>query len=386
MPREEARRGGGRFSFPTLARQTFRGLPGMLADALPDRFGDSVINAWLSRQGRSAESFSPIERLCTTGRRGMGALEFTPALHVAGNESVPVEIGELVALASRVLDHRTGMETNLDADPSGALLDILRVGTSAGGARPKAVIALNDLTGEVRSGQVEPPVGFEQWILKFDGVTDHDLGSSGGYGRIEYAYGRMASDAGIEMEKCRLFEEGGRAHFMTRRFDRPTRTEKRHLQSLCALAHLDFNEPGAHSYEQAFGVMRELHLPYADAEQQFRRMVFNVVARNQDDHTKNIAFLMDPAGEWRLSPAFDVTFAYRPSGDWTSRHQMSIGGKLDDFVREDLREVGREMSIKSSDVILDQVVEVVSRWPEYASNAGLPRERIEPIGKTHRML
>ncbi|MEW6073712.1 MAG: type II toxin-antitoxin system HipA family toxin [Planctomycetota bacterium] len=386
MPCEEARRGSGRFSFPALARLTYRGLPGMLADSLPDRFGDAILDAWLSRQGRDAASFTPIERLCTTGCRGMGALEYVPALPIGGGDSVPVEIGELVALASRILGRRTSLDTNLADDSSEALLDILRVGTSAGGARPKAILALNDRTGEVRSGQVEPPAGFEHWILKLDGVAERGLGDPAGYGRIEYAYSRMANDAGLAMMPCRLLEEGGRAHFLTRRFDRPGRDEKLHLQSLCALGHYDFNDPGATAYEQAFQVMRRLRLPYADAEEQFRRLVFNVVARNQDDHTKNIAFLMDRDGTWRLSPAYDVTWAHRPSGDWTSRHQMSIAGKRDDFTRADLLEVAREMSIKSPAALVDRIVEVVSRWPDYARDSGVSPERIATISASHRLL
>ena len=387
MPLAEARRGARRFAFRTLNRATFRGLPGLLADSLPDRFGDALIDAWLARQGRTPADFSPLERLCYTGRRGMGALEFAPPLTGAEiEESVPVEVGELVDLANEVVSRRARLSGNLDENASDTLLDILRVGTSAGGARPKAVIALDEATGAVRSGQVEAPPGFAHWILKFDGVHDTTLDAPTGHGRIEYAYSIMARDAGIEMEECRLLEEGGRAHFMTRRFDRPRGGGKLHLQSLCAVGHYDFNEPRAHSYEQAFQVMRRLGLPHADAEQQFRRMAFNIVARNQDDHTKNIAFLMNRRGEWRLSPAFDVTHAYNPRGDWTSRHQMSVGGKRDDFTRRDLLDLGREMSIKSAAGLVEQVVEAVAQWPVHARAAGVPAAVIEAVGRTHRLL
>ena len=386
MPWAQARRAQARFNFPGLPFETFRGLPGLLADALPDQFGNSIIDAWLARQGRTAETFSPVERLCYTGRRAMGALEFEPAVVGALDESVPVEVGELVVLARTMLDNRAGLHANLEADASDALLDIIRVGTSAGGARPKAVIAVNDVTDEVRSGQVEAPEGFDHWILKFDGVRDSQLGEPAGYGRIEYAYHLMATACGIEMTPCRLLEESDRAHFMTRRFDRPAGNRKLHLQSLCAMAHFDFNTAAAHSYEQAFQVMRELRLPYPDAEQQFRRTVFNIIARNQDDHTKNIAFLMDPDGEWRLSPAFDMTYAYNPDGDWTNRHQMTLAGKRDGFTRGDLLTVGREMSIKKGADIIAEVGEVVGRWAEFAAEAGVPQERAEAIGGTHRVI
>ena len=386
MPMRQARRGAARFTFSDLPRRTFKGLPGMLADALPDRYGNALIDAWLARQGRPPESFSPVERLCYTGRRAMGALEFSPTLGSALEQSVPVEIGRLVELAQTVVDERSRLDANLDTNATGALLDIIRVGTSAGGARPKAVIAVNDRTGAVRSGQVDAPEGFDYWILKFDGVQDRSLGDPAGYGRIEYAYHHMALKAGIRMTECRLLEENGRAHFMTRRFDRTSTMGKRHLQSLCAVAHLDYNNPGAYAYEQAFQTMREMRLPYEDAEQLFRRMIFNVAARNQDDHTKNIAFLMDQQGRWRLAPAFDLIYAYNPQGLWTSRHQMSINGKRDDLTRGDLLQVAGEMNIKSADAIIEQVLEAVSNWPQLAAAAGVQDRQIRSIAAVHRLL
>jgi serine/threonine-protein kinase HipA len=386
MPIADARIGTAKFEFPTLPKKTFKGLPGMLADALPDKFGNSIIDAWLARQGRTPGSFSPVERLCYTGKRAMGALEFEPIINKSIEQSVPVEISELVELAQTVTEERSQLRANLDRDAADAILDIIRVGTSAGGTRPKAVIAFNDKTKEVRSGQIDAPNGFDYWVLKFDGIKDNSLGDPAGYGRIEYAYYKMALAAGIEMTECRLFEENGRAHFMTKRFDRIESKRKLHLQSLCAIAHFDFNDPGVYSYEQAFQTMRELRLSYKDAEQQFRRMVFNVVARNQDDHTKNIAFLMDESGQWRLSPAFDVIYAYNPYGDWTSRHQMSINGKRDDFIKDDLLRVGNEMNIKSSLKIIDEIIEIVAKWPDYALTAGVESSQIKSIGKTHRLL
>ena len=386
MPIIEARRGTARFEFRTLSKETYRGLPGMLADALPDRFGNRIIDAWLARQGRTPESFSSVERLCYTGKRAMGALEFSPIINQVIERSVPVEVRELVELVQKVTKERSKLTVRFDREASEALLDIIRVGTSAGGIRPKAVIALNDKTKEVRSGQVDAPDGFDYWVLKFDGIKDDSLGDPAGYGRIEYAYYKMAMSSGIKMTECRLLEENGRAHFMTRRFDRTKDKGKLHMQSLCAVAHFDFYDPGAYSYEQAFQIMRELKLPHSDAEQQFRRMVFNVVARNQDDHTKNITFLMDKSGQWHLSPAYDVIYSYNPGGDYTSKHQMSINGKRDDFFKDDLILLGKEINIKSIDRIIDDIVEVVSNWPKLAKDAGVEASNIKSIGKTHRLL
>lgn len=375
------------FSFPALPPTTFRGLPGLLADALPDLFGNSIINAWLARQGRTASSFSPVQRLCYTGSRAMGALEFAPALQPGFKAAVPVEISELVRLAQEVVNQRGQLRGKVAPDSStDALLDIIRVGTSAGGGRPKAVIALNEDTGEVRSGQLSAPAGFKHWLLKFDGVQDSTLGDPAGYGRIELAYHHMATAAGIEMQPCRLLEEGGRAHFMTRRFDRTDTGERRHLQSLCALGHHDFNNPGATSYEQAFQVMGRLHLTYPERRQQFLRMAFNVMARNQDDHTKNIAYLMDRQGQWRLAPAFDVTFAYNPHGNWTDRHQMTVAGKRENITRGDLLEVARLVGVKKADALVDQVREAVARWAEFADEGRVEAVQAERIGNEHLLV
>ncbi len=386
MPIAEALRGTAKFEFRTLPKRTFRGLPGMLADALPDKFGNRIIDTWLARQGRTSESFNSVERLCYTGKRAMGALEFSPIIDQSIERSVPVEVSELVQLAQRVTNERLKLKDRFNQGDSDVILNIIRVGTSAGGTRPKAVIALNDETKKVRSGQIDAPEGFDYWVLKFDGVKENSLRDPAGYGRIEYAYYKMATSSGIIMTECRLFKENDRAHFMTKRFDRTKNKEKLHMQSLCALAHFDFNDPGAYSYEQAFQIMRELKLPYSDAEQQFRRMVFNVVARNQDDHTKNITFLMDKNGQWRLSPAYDVIYAYNPTGDWTSRHQMSINGKRDNFIRDDLLSVSKEMNIKSGDRIISDIVEVVSNWPTFAKDTGVEVSQLKSIRKTHRLL
>ncbi len=378
--------------FGALAHETFHGLPGLLADSLPDKFGNAILDAWLAARGRAPSEIDAVERLCYTGRRGMGALEFEPVLAPTANAAERLDLAALVDLASDILSHRSGLDSTLDVDRHpDALLEILRVGSSAGGARAKAVIAWNRTTEEVRSGQLDAPDGFEHWLLKFDGVTnnrDRELVDPLGFGRIEFAYSEMARAAGIDMSECRLLEEGGRSHFMTRRFDRPSSTGKLHMQSLGAIAHLDFNQAGAHSYEQAMLVIRRLELRMADLEELFRRMAFNVVARNQDDHVKNIAFLMDQSGAWSLAPAFDLTFAHNPDGAWTSRHQMSLNGKRDDFDRDDFRVVGRTVSLKRGrpDAILDEVLAAVAEWPEFAVRAGVSEARSHAIGAAHRVL
>ena len=384
MPLHEAQAGNTIFEFRTLSRETFMGLPGLLADSLPDKFGNRIIDAWLARQGRSAEDFSPVERLCYTGIRGMGALEFEPTIDSGVEDSVPVEVGELVELAARILHERSNLQLSLDTSDS--VLDIFRVGTSAGGARAKAVIALNDATREIRSGQVKAPEGFDYWILKFDGVKDESLGDPEGYGLIEYAYYNMALAAGIKMTECRIYEEGGRSHFMTRRFDRTRGGGKLHFQSLCGIAHFDYNAAGQYAYEQAFQVMRQLRLPYQDTEQLFRRMVLNILGRNQDDHTKNIAFIMDKEGTWRLSPAFDVIYAHNPGGQWTNLHQMSVNGKRTDFNKDDVLVVADEAGVKKPEDIIRQVAESVARWPKFAREAGVSKMQTENIGNHHRRL
>ncbi len=376
------------YTFADLSRETFYGLPGLLADSLPDRFGNALIDAWLATQGRQPISFNAIERLCYTGKRGMGALEFSPAIGPQALEANQVQIDQLVELATEVLTHRNDFRVSFaDAGKEQALNDILRVGTSAGGARAKAVIAWNRSTNEVRSGQVQAGEGFEYWLLKFDGVKgnkDKELEDPQGYGVIEYAYWKMAGDCGITMSECRLFEENGRQHFMTRRFDRPVGGGKLHMQSLGALAHYDFNNAGAYAYEQALLVIRQLDLPMHATEEQFRRMVFNVVARNQDDHVKNIAFLMDKAGNWSLAPAFDMTYSYNPSGVWTASHQMTMNGKRDDFVLADFVACAKSASMKRgrAEAIVKEVQETVSRWRSYAEEAGVPagwRDKIQRV-------
>ena len=365
------------YQFPNLSLDTFIGLPGLLADALPDAFGKALLDRWLTSVGRTFAN--PVERLCYQGKRSMGALEFVPAQDNYLERGTLLEIDSLVEVAREVLDTKKQLNVNLNEDTKEAIANIIRVGTSAGGQRAKAVIAYNDTTGEVRSGQIEAPEGFRHWLLKLYGVTNAELGDPKHYGQIEYVYSLMAHEAGINMTECRLLEENGRAHFMTRRFDRINGNEKVHMQTLCGMAHYDYKMLRAFSYEQVFQVMRRLRLPYSQAEEMYRRMVFNVIARNQDDHTKNISFLMDKNGQWSLSPAYDLSWAYNPKGAWTSKHQMSINNKWDDISRNDLLSVAKSVNIKQANLIINKVIEAVSMWPRWAKEYGIPSQSITAI-------
>jgi serine/threonine-protein kinase HipA len=374
----------GIYSFPELNSSTFYGFPGLLADSLPDRYGTRLIEVWLQRQGRSPGEFCPVERLCYMGSRGMGALEYEPAL-VTPKKATRIEVSGLVALAGKILSKREDLLANLSDDESAALDTIIRVGTSAGGARAKAVIAWNPETGEVRSGEVQAPEGFEYWIIKFDGINDDVLGDPEGSGKIEYAYHLMAKAAGVEMTECRLMKENGRAHFMTRRFDRTGNSDKIHMQSLCALGHCDFRMHGQYGYETAMSTCHQLGLGQQVLHQLFRRMVFNVIARNHDDHTRNIAFLMDQDGNWHLAPAFDVIWSYNPAGEWTNRHQMTVNGKRDDLEKQDFMEVAKQFRIKKPMAILADVGAAVLRWPDFAKEVGVRQNQITEIASTHRL-
>jgi len=378
------------FSFPELRKDrdsafdTFKGLPGLLADMLPDRYGNELINLWLTQQGRLMNSMNPVEMLCFIGTRGMGALEFEPATLKQNVNTFSIEVDSLVKIAGRMLSQKEAFSANLKSDEEKAMQEILKVGTSAGGARPKAVIAYNEKTGEVRSGQTRVPVGFEHWLLKLDGVSEVQLGSTHGYGRVEYAYYLMATDCGLEMMPCQLLEESGRAHFMTKRFDREDCYTKHHVQTFCAMQHLDYNRITSYSYEQLFQTMRELKLTYAQAEQLFRRMVFNVIARNCDDHTKNFSFMLKKGGNWELAPAYDICHAYRPGSEWVSHHALSINGKRDHITREDLLAIGQSIRNKKSGEIIDEINEKVHQWRHYASIAEVDKEKTEAIEKTLR--
>jgi serine/threonine-protein kinase HipA len=375
------------FSFPELrGTSTFKGLPGLLADVLPDKYGNSLINAWLASNGRPSDSMNPVELLCFIGQRGMGALEFEPVLPKANNGPTKIELNSLIHIAQEILLGRQNFNANLSSDEAKALSDILKIGTSAGGARAKAVIAFNTNTNEIRSGQADAPKGFTHWLLKFDGVTDQQIGTSAGYGRVEMAYYLMAKEAAIEMTECILLEENDRAHFMTKRFDREHGKGKLHVQSFCAIAHYDFNEITSFSYEQLFETMRSMRLSYSYAEQLYRRMVFNVMARNCDDHTKNFSFIMDKTGQWKLAPAFDVCHSYRPGSSWVSQHSLSINGKRMDITRNDLLKVAEKMNIKKADAIIEQVRAAVSKWNDFAAQTNVKKELKEAISKTLSLL
>jgi len=391
MPISQAR--GRVFSFPELSQSnTFKGLPGLLSDVLPDKYGNTLINAWLAQQGRPTNSLNPVEILCFIGKRGMGALEFEPAEPQAGAASTNIEMNHLVHIAQEIMLGRKEFQTNLSADEQKALAQILKIGTSAGGARAKALIAFNAQTGEVRSGQAEAPKGFTHWLIKFDGVVDEQLslgdgplGTSNGYGRVEMAYYKMALASGIDMMESRLLEEHGRAHFMTKRFDRILDQGKLHVQSFCGMQHVDFTEINAYSYEQLFQTMRMLRLSYPEAEQLFRRMVFNVLARNCDDHTKNFAFTMNQTGEWHLSPAYDICHAYRPGSPWVSRQSLSVNGERDQISHQDLLAVAKSMNIKKPKQIFGEVKTQVSRWEYFAEEQQVPSLLLKAIQSTLRV-
>ena len=366
-------------------RQVYKGLPAFIADSLPDSFGNKVIDEWLSRQGRASGSFSILERLCYTGERGIGALEFYPPA-TTREQITDIDIKHLVQLAQEVFTSRANFSVNYNKDVA-AMRDIIKVSVSAGGARPKAVIAYNEATGEIKSGQLaQTPKDFQHWLIKLDGVTQSaELGLSTGMGRVEYTYHLMAKDCGIDMAESRILEEGGRAHFMTRRFDRPGNGEKLHLQTLNAIAGMNYSLKYSFSYEHVFSVLRQLNLSHSVAEQFFRRIVFNVVSKNCDDHTKNISFLMDKTGRWSLSPAYDVSYAYDPTGMWNQDHFLSINGKYENFKYADIEKLAKEQRIKNYKEIIEQVYEVVSRWPEYAMAVGVDDKIAAGIGKTHEV-
>ncbi len=380
------------YAFPELAFPTFHGLPGLVADSLPDRFGNAVIDAWLSRQGREAASFSALERLCYTGTRGMGALEFFPLIENTAPDNQILDVAHLVSLASEVLRNRKEgfNDTFLHEGDDAEIKKIFQIGASAGGARAKAVIAWNPQTQEVRSGQVEAGSGFQYWLMKFDGVSgsgDKELADPQGFTNIEYAYSILAQKVGIHMSSCRLFSEGGRHHFMTQRFDRTQEGSKIHMQSLGALAHYDFNMAAAYSYEQAFSVLERLGCPMEQKEQLFLRMVFNIVMRNQDDHVKNISFLMDRKGTWSLAPAYDLTFSYQKGGQWTGRHQMSMNGKRDGFTRVDFMDCAATVGVMASHAkeLLSRVQALCTQWLQVADEAGVDRRYSETIFKEFRV-
>ena len=365
------------YSFGDIGRETFKGLPGLLADSLPDTYGRALFDRWLTLTGRTSSNI--VETLCFLGKRCMGALEFEPAIDVDYNLDSKIAIDSLVEVAREALLNKENFGVNINDDKKAVIAEILRLGTSAGGQRAKAIIAYNKTTGEVRSGQTDVPDGFDYYIIKLDGVSaTTGFRETENYGRLEYSFYKLVKACGIDMSECSLVEENGRAHFLTKRFDREN-GKKVHMQTLCGIAHYDYRLHRAYSYEQAFNVMRALKLPYSQAQEMFRRMVFNVIVRNQDDHTKNISFLMGEDGVWRLSPAYDMGYSYNPNGGWTATHQMSINGKFDDITRKDLLECGAKNNIKNASLIIDEVCEVASQWPTMAKECDVPQSMIDDI-------
>jgi serine/threonine-protein kinase HipA len=372
------------YSFPELRKgrgdteDTFKGLPGMLSDVLPDKFGNRLINIWLAQQGRPEDSMNPVEKLCFIGSRGMGALEFEPTQMKTSKNSFSVELDSLVEVAQKMLHERESFLTNIGKGDEKAMFEILKIGTSAGGARPKAVIAFNHKTKEVRSGQGNVPKGFAHWLLKLDGVSGEQFGESSGWGRVEYAYYLMAKDCGIDISESQLLEENGRAHFMTKRFDREENT-RHHIQSLCGLQHYDFNDMYGYSYEQVFQTMRLLKLTYPEAEEMFRRMVFNVLATNYDDHTKNFSFILKKGGNWRLAPAYDLCFSFDPTNHWVNKQTLSVNGKRWGMTKADLMTIAKDNTIKKGEKIIDEMYRVVQSWENYATQAGVRNDLMKRI-------
>lgn len=370
----------GTFVFPNLSPATFQRLPAMVADCLPDRFGNALVDSWMQDQGIRRSEITPLDRLMYASDRSMGALEFHPPAGAASHESAALQLADLVTAATAAL------VGDLENAPGDAVHDLIQVGTSAGGARAKAVIAYNPSTGQIRTGQLDAPSGYEHWLIKLDGVggdPSRESGSPGaldaGYGLIEFAYYLMASAAGVAMAECKLLPEGPRTHFMTRRFDRDSEGGRVHMQSLCGLAGLDFNMAGAHSYAQYLDAIDDLGMGPEAREQAFRRLVFNIVAMNRDDHTKNLSFLLAEHGDWELAPAYDVTHAHNPSGQRTSLHQMTVGGKRDAIGLEDLYDLADRFRVPGYRDLVAEVVEPVSRWPEFAEAAGVDGETTRRI-------
>ena len=369
------------YEFPALTGDPFYGMPGLVADSLPDRFGNAVIEQWLMSLGKSLSDFTAIDRLCYTGKRGMGALEYVPASTEIKDIDENINVREMVKFASDILANREGI--SLKADGNLTYSQLVQVGSSAGGARAKAVIAWNEETNEVRSGQTQLGPGYDYWLMKFDNVSkngDHGLEDKPEYTLIEYAYYLMAIDAGVTMSECRIYNSEADHHFMTKRFDRVD-GKKLHMQSLGALTHISYQEPGACGYELAAMYMKELGISYKDIEQFYRRMVFNCLAVNQDDHVKNISFIMDRAGKWKLSPAYDITFSYNPTNKWLRAHQMTVNNKVAEIGLPDLLEAGSKMGIKERRCkdIISEVSASVSNFGTFAQQAGIKEKTCEYI-------
>lgn len=364
----------------------FHNLPYLLYDSMPDDFGNIMMKEWLRQIQLSFDNINPVDRLTYIGKRGMGALEYEPINHKENN-NYKVNVSELIEVAKKVLEGKKETSYNdLDKD---SLSEILRIGTSVGGARAKALIAIkkdsDNKIKEIRPGDIIQPEGYSYWLLKFDGVNEKTLGEGKGKGKTEYAYYKLAKAAGIDMSESILFEENNRFHFLTKRFDRTDNGDKIHMQTLGALAGIDYKIQKVSSYETLFRVMKRLRLPYYQFEQQYRRALFNVIARNHDDHVKNFSFLMDKEGKWQISPAYDITFQFKESGTWTNVHQSSINGKFDDFTRNDLLNFGKTFGIKKANHLLEEVIAAVNQWSKIAKQIDVPKTEIENISNSLRI-
>lgn len=383
------------YTFPELDFETYKGLPGLIADSLPDDFGNAVLNAWVASRGQSPDNISPLQRLQYTGQRGMGALEYRPATRLKDlNASQQVDVAELVSIAQEILDSRANFSLTLNSQGQAdreAMMALLSVGTSAGGARPKAVLAFNNDFSQVRSGQVNVPEGFHHYLMKFDGVSEHNqnqqtFGDPMGFGAMEYVYSLMATACGINMMPCKLLEEGQRRHFITQRFDR-LGNQKRHVQTLNGIAHVSYKQVGTFSYAELFGIARNLGLSAIEAEQLFRRMIFNIVARNHDDHSKNSAFMLKD-NKWTLAPAYDLVYSYKPGSKWVSQHWMSLNGKRDDFTREDfysLEKLSPLFTRKKINQLVDETIYQVSQWQKLATEHNVPNILIDEVKSNLRL-
>ena len=364
----------------------FHNLPYLLSDSMPDDFGNTMMKEWLKQKKLSIDDINPVDRLTYVGRRGMGALEYEPVSYKENN-NYNVTISELLEVAKKVLEGKE--ETSYDDLDKDSLSDILRIGTSVGGARAKALVAIkfdsNKKITEIKSGDITQTEGYSYWLLKIDGANEKTLGEGEGLGKIEYAYYLLAKESGIEMSDSILFEENNRFHFLTKRFDRTDNGDKIHMQTFGALAGIDYKIQKASSYETLFRVMKRLSLPYYQFEQQYRRALFNVIARNHDDHVKNFSFLMDKVGKWKISPAYDINYSYSPGGTWTNVHQSSINNKFDNFSRDDLLSLGKTFGIKKANHILDEIIAAVNLWPKIATEVDIPKKEIEARSKGLRV-
>jgi serine/threonine-protein kinase HipA len=355
--------------------QTYRGLPPLIADSLPDDFGNKMLLQWLMKNNISQNALHPLEKLCYIGKRGMGALEYEPAFE-REDFNGDISIADLLTVANDIYFRKIDEAIPLN-DYTQSLSTLLRIGSSVGGARAKALIAINEKTQEVKAGDIIQGEDFEYYLIKFDGLKDGKEIVPGGYGILEYIYHKMATQSKIEMTECKLLTENGRSHFLTKRFDRKG-GKKIHVSTLCGMAGVDFRQPNLIGYEDVFRILNLLNMDYTQKEQLFRRMVFNVLAFNHDDHTKNISFIYE-GGKWRLAPAYDLIFAFDPENYWLKNHNLSINGKTNNITADDILNVGDKFGIKKKERILAGIREVVRNFKHYADKHCYPATKANMI-------